>query len=76
MSRPSWVAPVVTPGKLLEMEEKRTGRVKLANFYKAGLTGAWEFNEKVDYLQSLGVLDESVKDDPKVTWRLLVSFLW
>jgi hypothetical protein len=51
---------------LLELEQKRSGRVTLANFYKAGLSGAWSFNEKVDYLRALGTLDESSKDDPKV----------
>lgn len=52
--------------KLLEIGDKRTGRVKLAEFYKAGLSGAWQFNEKIEYLRSLGVLDESSADDPKV----------
>jgi len=47
-------------------QEKRTGRVTLADFYKAGLSGAWEFNEKADYLRALGALDESTADDPKV----------
>lgn len=53
-------------GKLLDLQEKRTGRVKLADFYKAGLSGTWEFNEKIDYLRSLGALDESTTNDPKV----------
>lgn len=61
--------------KLLSIDdqEKRTGRVKLADFYKAGLSGAWEFNEKIDYLRSLGALDESTKDDPKVILPNYVS---
>jgi len=53
-------------GKLLDMQEIGTGRVALADFYKAGQSSAWEFNEKSDYLRSLGALDESTKDDPKV----------
>jgi len=48
------------------MQEKGTGRVTLADFYKAGLSDVWQFNEKPDYLRSLGALDESTKDDPKV----------
>jgi len=51
---------------LLKVQEGRTGRLRLADFYNAGLSGAWEFNEKIDYLRSLGALDESKKDDPKV----------
>jgi len=53
-------------GKLLDMQEVGTGRVTLADFYKAGQSSAWEFNEKSDYLRSLGALDESTKDTPKV----------
>jgi hypothetical protein len=52
--------------KLLGHVERRTGRVRLPEFYKAGLEGAWEFNEKIDYLRSLGTLDESTEGDPKV----------
>lgn len=50
---------------LLSMEDGRTGRVYLSDFYKAGLNGAWEFNERVDYLRDLGALDES-NEEPKV----------
>jgi len=52
--------------KLVGMAEHRSGRVKLAEFYKAGLSNSWMFNEKIDYLRSLGALDETVKDSPKV----------
>jgi len=60
-------------GKLLEMQEHRSGRVTLAEFYKAGLSGAWDFNEKIDYLRSLGALDETTKDNPKVIVANYVS---
>lgn len=51
---------------LLDVEVPRTGRVKLADFYKAGLSGSWSFNEKKDYLRTIGALDESVPSQPKV----------
>jgi hypothetical protein len=44
---------------LLKMEDGKTGRVSLADFYKEGMSGTWEFNEKADYLRDLGALDES-----------------
>lgn len=60
-------------GKLLAMQGHPSGRVTLADFYKAGLSGAWEFNEKIDYLRSLGALDESTKENPKVIVANYVS---
>jgi hypothetical protein len=59
--------------KLLEMEVSNTGRVSLADFYKAGLEGSWEFNEKADYLRTLGALDESNPSQPKVIVTNYVS---
>jgi hypothetical protein len=44
---------------LLKLEDGKTGRVSLADFYKEGMSGTWEFNEKADYLRDLGALDES-----------------
>jgi len=51
---------------LLKIEDKKSGRVPLASFYKEGLAGVWEFNEKVEYLRALGALDESVPNKPRV----------
>lgn len=48
--------------RLLEIEDAGTGRVRLSEFYKAALDGEWAFSETVEYLRSLGALDES---DPK-----------
>jgi len=55
---------------LLEIESTKAGRVRLADYYKAGLKkrreGASKWNEKRDYLRSLGALDESNMSDPYV----------
>lgn len=51
---------------LLKMEDRKTGRVSLADFYKEGMSGTWEFNEKAEYLRDLGTLDESVPGQPRV----------
>jgi hypothetical protein len=45
--------------KLMEMEDRSTGRVKLADFYRPAMAGAWQFQESVGYLRQLGALDES-----------------
>jgi hypothetical protein len=44
---------------LMKMEDRGTGRIKLAEFYKPALNGAWQFQESVSYLRQLGALDES-----------------
>jgi len=44
---------------LMQMEDRGTGRIKLADFYKPALNGAWQFQESVSYLRQLGALDES-----------------
>merc|ERR1719265_1177461 len=41
------------------MEDRGTGRVRLAEFYKPALNGDWQFQESVSYLRQLGALDES-----------------
>jgi len=41
------------------MESQYPGRVPLSAFYKMALHTHWAFTEKVDYLRSLGALDES-----------------
>jgi len=44
---------------LMQMEDRGTGRIRLADFYKPALNGAWQFQESVSYLRQLGALDES-----------------
>jgi len=44
----------------------QAGRVNLADFYKMGLVSRYEFTEKVEYLRTLGALDESVAGSVKV----------
>jgi len=55
--------------KLVKMEYRGTGRVKLSDFYKPALdgdheSGAFYFTESTSYLRQLGALDES--DAPSV----------
>merc|ERR1719352_498493 len=52
--------------ELLDVESQKAGRVRLADFYKKGLTGVFEFNEKTDYLRVIGALDESDPKEPHV----------
>jgi hypothetical protein len=52
--------------ELLGMESHKVGRVRLADFYRKGLTGVFQFNEKIDYLRVLGALDESDPAEPYV----------
>jgi len=55
--------------KLVNMEYRGTGRVKLADFYKpalGGADGAWQFQESAGYLRQLGTLDESDPAQPSV----------
>merc|ERR1740117_2512509 len=52
--------------ELLQVESTKAGRVRLADFYKKGLTGVFAFTEKVEYLRALGSLDESNASDPHV----------
>lgn len=49
----------------LEAEADSPGRVKLSDFYKEGLHGAWNFTETPEYLNALGALDET-QDEPHV----------
>merc|ERR1719394_1219789 len=51
---------------LQEFEYKSTGRVLLADFYRAGLTGNFLFKESVDYLRQSGALDETDDRHPSV----------
>merc|ERR1719223_1087211 len=52
--------------KLMKMEYRGTGRVKLSDFYRPALDGAWTFQESSGYLRSLGALDESDPSQPSV----------
>merc|ERR550532_3885742 len=45
--------------QLVEMEDEGTGRVPLSRFYRGGLRGDWTFAESVDFLRSVGALDET-----------------
>jgi len=44
---------------LMELEDRRSGRVLLKDFYGSAKGGAWQFVESVAYLRDLGALDES-----------------
>lgn len=57
---------------LMGMEDRGTGRVKLAEFYKPALNGAWQFQESVSYLRQLGALDES---DPNSISVIIPNYL-
>jgi hypothetical protein len=52
--------------ELLQIESTKAGRVRLPEFYKKGLTGVFEFNEKIDYLRTLGAVDETDPQEPFV----------
>merc|ERR1719352_322886 len=52
--------------KLVNMEYRGTGRVRLADFYKPALDGTWTFQESAGYLRALGLLDESDPSQPAV----------
>merc|ERR1719217_385085 len=45
--------------KLAGMDVHQTGRVKLSHFYGKGKGDDWQFLESIDYLRTLGALDES-----------------
>jgi len=57
---------------LVKMEDQGSGRVRLSEFYKPALDGAWQFQESIGYLRELGALDESQSDQPRV---MLVNYL-
>lgn len=52
--------------ELLQIEDRKPGRVRLSDFYKKGLYTHWSFTEKVDYLRTLGALDETDPSGPSV----------
>jgi len=55
---------------LLGVESKKPGRVRLAEYYNLGLNarlaGDSRFDERVDYLNGLGAIDDSDPKDPLV----------
>jgi len=59
--------------EMLAIETTKAGRVRLSDFYEKGLSGVFDFNEKREYLASLGALDESNPDDPLVIVANYVS---
>jgi hypothetical protein len=44
---------------LLAFERADSGRIRLADFYRAGLTSRFFYVESKDYLQAIGVLDDT-----------------
>jgi len=50
---------------LVKMEDT-PGRVRLSDFYEKEKHGYWEFDDKIEYLRSQGVLDESNPELPRV----------
>jgi len=43
-----------------------SGRVRLSDFYAASLHSHWQFNEKAEYLKSIGALDDRDPAQPNV----------
>jgi len=58
---------------LMGMEDRSTGRVKLADFYKPALSGAWQFQESIGYLRQVGALDESGSGEASV---IMTNYLY
>jgi len=52
--------------KLMDLEYKDTGRVRLSDYYSGASDESWNFLESVDYLRALGALDESNPRQPSV----------
>jgi len=51
---------------LMRIEGRAPGRVRLSDFYNGSRYGVWGFREKIDYLRTLGALDESNVSNPQV----------
>jgi len=58
--------------KLVAMEDRGSGRVRLGDFYKPALDGDWQFQESVHYLSELGAIDDS---DPKDVRVIIPNYL-
>lgn len=57
---------------LMPMEDRGTGRVRISDFYQAGLGGKWQFSESVGYLRELGALDEASPGNLRV---IMVNYI-
>eukprot|EP00929_Paragymnodinium_shiwhaense_P032913 TRINITY_DN18181_c0_g1_i1.p1 TRINITY_DN18181_c0_g1~~TRINITY_DN18181_c0_g1_i1.p1 ORF type:complete len:590 (+),score=145.18 TRINITY_DN18181_c0_g1_i1:88-1857(+) len=51
---------------LLRMETRKPGRVRLSDFYNKSRESKWAFTEKIEYLRTLGALDETNASNPLV----------
>merc|ERR1719297_87213 len=59
---------------LVNMEDRGTGRVRLASFYGKSLhEGTWQFSESESYLRQLGALDES---NPSNTRIIIPNYIY
>jgi hypothetical protein len=58
---------------LMDMEDRSSGRVKLSDFYKPAMSGAWQFQESVGYLRQLGALDETAATPSVIITNYLYS---
>lgn len=47
---------------LVAMEDRKPGRVRLSDFYNKSRFSKFAFTEKIDYLRSLGALDETKRN--------------
>jgi len=61
---------------LVGRDLSKMGRVPLKDFYEEGKHGKFNFNEGVDFLRSVGALDTSMPDDPKVVLANYVLGSW
>jgi len=52
--------------ELMTMEDRKLGRVRLSDFYNKSRHSRWAFTEKVEYLRTLGALDETNVTNPLV----------
>eukprot|EP00928_Gymnodinium_smaydae_P005455 TRINITY_DN11857_c0_g1_i1.p1 TRINITY_DN11857_c0_g1~~TRINITY_DN11857_c0_g1_i1.p1 ORF type:complete len:574 (+),score=151.15 TRINITY_DN11857_c0_g1_i1:226-1947(+) len=52
--------------ELMKMESRKPGRVRLSDLYNRSDVSAWVFEEKIDYLRTLGALDETNVSNPQV----------
>jgi hypothetical protein len=58
--------------ELISIESKKAGRVRLTEFYKKGLSGGFDFTEKLDYLRVLGALDDT---DPRQSYVIVPNYV-
>ncbi|CAK0854699.1 unnamed protein product [Prorocentrum cordatum] len=51
---------------MLELEDRKAGRVQLSAFYNQSMHSHWRFTEKAEYLRRIGALDETNATKPMV----------